>query len=424
MAEIEWYATAYGMYLLLMVTSMASIGTSRGRCHRVGGLIRVICFTLTGVLALVFQIALFRAETSVTAQTIHIFTIVVVMSILWALINFAPRREWAQLWNFSSPRLPSGGRIDLTVDHDRWTRGWLCGWLLHMIGVTLGAVAVFCASYLGTPRWPVALAPIAAGAGAGIANWGRRVRLKARRAHARRIESPDVLPQGSYVLYLRMFEADQRHAVILPTRNITMDLTDMLLPGSSEEEDLAEVMRPVGPMVAVGIPGEELPHAGAMRMYLPMIWKPPVRQMIMNARLVVIEIGVGAGTVWEVAEALRTLPPQRLLLIVPEEMTDKEYELVRRRVSGKLRGQGRSKPRMKPRPNSRQVLPPRPSSKNPNGRGTGFIFFSDDWKAISTTGHSLPWHPTRDFFGVVAKSVTPLFSELKAYEERTGRLWG
>lgn len=424
MTAVEWYAAAYGTYLLLTAASIASIFISaRGRSRRVGGTTRLLCLVLIGVFAVVFQFQMTDAKSSTIAKTIHIFLIIVAVSVSWSLIAFGARREWAHFWDFSPQPFLGGVRINFKVAHDRWTSGWIRGWLLHVVGVALGAAAVFCMTYMGRPRWPVVLGLSLAGAGAGIANWGRNMRLQARREHARRVE-PDEPPSGSYVLYLRMFDADERHAFVTPTRNITMDLTDMLLPGSSEEEDLANVMRPVGPMIAVGIPGEELPHAGAMRMYLPMNWKPPVGQLIRNARLIVIELGLGAGTVWEVAEALSVLPPQRLLLIIPEAMTDNEYEQVRRRVKRELRGQATSRQNAYSGLHRRRALPSRPCSKNPNGQGTGFIYFSDDWKAIYASGYYVPWLPTQDFFAITTKAITPLFDELKAYEERTGKSWG
>lgn len=431
MTIVELRAATYGTYALLVAISAASVTISKiFKSRRIGGVIRTACLLLTVAVAALFYalaFALHRTEATVATEVAHLYITTIALSVAWALTNFGTRREWARFWDFPRPAVPVGMQSCSKVDHHRLTRGWLHGWILHLAGVALVAVDLLCTFIisLGQTYWLIPLVILGGIAGVKVANQGREKKLQARRAHARRIESPSELPPGSYVLYLRMFDVDEEHAFVIPARRITMDLTDMLLAGSSEEEDLAMAMRPVGPMIAVGIPGEELPHAGAMRMYLPKTdWKPVVGQLIKYARLVVIELGTGAGTMWEVMQSLSTLPPQRLLLITPEGMPDGDYERVRKHLRREMHGKGKLRKSAYAASHSCHGLPPRPGRGNPHGRGIGFMHFSEGWRAASSTGFQLPWHPTMDFFSVITKALTPLFDELRAYEERTGRFWG
>ena len=57
----------------------------------------------------------------------------------------------------------------------------------------------------------------------------------------------------------------------------------------TEEEQLAEAMKDVGPFVAIGRPGEALPELGAGRPYASHAeWQDQVGQLISKAQLVVL----------------------------------------------------------------------------------------------------------------------------------------
>lgn len=263
--------------------------------------------------------------------------------------------------------------------------------------------------------------------GAAIANNGRKLRLEARRIHAQRIPSPGVLQPGSFVLYLRTFDSDEAQAALQSVT--TSHLGDgngiytMLLPAGSNEEHLVDAVSPVGPMVAVGIPGESLPHAGAKRMQLPEEdWKQPVRQLLERARLVVIVLGVRPGTMWEVAEAICTIPPQRLVLIAPAHMTDSEYFQVRLGVSEELSLRVTSKEHAKRKSNP---LPyGRPYTQNKSRvSGIGFIRFSEGWAAEAQYEHYFHSIPTQTYFHALTKGLSTVFGELEKYERETGRCW-
>ncbi|MGH4033901.1 ABC transporter substrate-binding protein [Actinomycetota bacterium Odt1-20B] len=148
---------------------------------------------------------------------------------------------------------------------------------------------------------------------------GLNLRRRGRRHLVRIITSPGELTPDGYVLYLRSFTDDA--PLDRPQRREgSAVMHHFLISGRSEEEQLAAALRDLGPLVAVGEPGERLPYVGASRLYLPLDdWQDTVRDMMLNARLVVLALGTGPGTLWELVEAMRILPPERLVLLVPME---------------------------------------------------------------------------------------------------------
>jgi hypothetical protein len=148
-------------------------------------------------------------------------------------------------------------------------------------------------------------------------------------------------PLGAvFVLYLRAFNED---AVRTEAPRLTpMMWTDFFNPVSplyallvlngSPEEHLIACVRDVGPVIAVGNSGEQLPPAGARRLQLPSNdWQRPVRDLMSRARLVVLALDPTPGTLWEFVEATRTVPPERLLLVTPA--SKREYELFRQKAT-------------------------------------------------------------------------------------------
>lgn len=148
---------------------------------------------------------------------------------------------------------------------------------------------------------------------------GRRARL-----HLKTIV-PDVsvLAPGSYVLYLRPFTQDLTSAAMAQGSTSMNSFAPVFRSGRTHEERLGRTFREFGPLIAVGRPGEPLPGgSGARRTYLPLDdWKDTVRELIDNARLVILGAGPGPGTVWEYVEILRRRDPSRLVILVtnPED---------------------------------------------------------------------------------------------------------
>jgi hypothetical protein len=107
------------------------------------------------------------------------------------------------------------------------------------------------------------------------------------------------------VLYLRSFADDdsaaRRHGAL------------------TEEEQLAKALAWIGPLFAVGKPGETLPQVGAQRIYVAdNQWQARVSELMAEARLVVLRTGSTGGFRWEVERAMAALTPDRLLLVADD----------------------------------------------------------------------------------------------------------
>jgi hypothetical protein len=151
---------------------------------------------------------------------------------------------------------------------------------------------------------------------------GLNLRRRGRRHRATVLSSPDEIPDGPFVLYLRSFADDMRLDVAQPRPGMPV-LSQFLVSGRSEEEQVARAVRRLGRLVAVGEPGERLPYVGADRVYLPAgDWQAPVHDLIVRARMVVLAVGRSEGAMWELEECLRVLPPERLVLLVPMEQPE------------------------------------------------------------------------------------------------------
>ncbi len=121
------------------------------------------------------------------------------------------------------------------------------------------------------------------------------------------------------VLYLRGFGDDQDAAKV---DRIGVLWTGMLTIHSREEQ-LIGALGAFGPVVAVGQPGEQLPHLGAARFYLPTDdWQSGVLQLMDQSQLIVLRLGEGEGVWWEVDQARDTQPPGKLVLLLPGGRAD------------------------------------------------------------------------------------------------------
>ena len=167
-----------------------------------------------------------------------------------------------------------------------------------------------------------------------------------------------------HVLYLRSFYADPA------------TVTKKLMSGfTTEEEQLADVLRPFGDLIAIGRPGEPLPLPGAVRMYAAESeWKALVLEHMRTAPLVVIRAGAGPGLAWEVGQAFSILRPEQIVILVLNLPLD-EYRVFADHVREHTR---LALPAIEPcgpmwsfadiRYNFTKALP-------------GFVTFSNDWNA-------------------------------------------
>ncbi|MFE0516054.1 hypothetical protein [Streptomyces sp. NPDC058964] len=312
---------------------------------------------------------------------------------------------------------------------------WLAGWLCCLVALGL--------SFWGTHHLlttPVSSTSgffaILAMTGVAALDQSRKLFLRGRRHLKLPIASPNVLRPGSYVLYLRSFEDDKARTALqkqlLDHLQVGSDATGGLIglvtSSRDEEEHIADALRPIGPMVAVGAPGEILPFAGAVRMYLPKTsWQQPVRQLMERSRLVTLTLGSSAGTLWELSEAMRILPPQRLLLLVPGMMHEEEYETIRTKNETALRALPESRRNPTWKDNAPPSLPDCASYRRFVDPVIGVIHFSSDWEPAFTrtpaTGlpyESLGTFPWENLCTSLIRGLRPTFEQLVAHEEETG----
>lgn len=118
------------------------------------------------------------------------------------------------------------------------------------------------------------------------------------------------------VLYLRSFQDDGRMLITDQGGAAAQKLLGALTPTSAEEE-LASTLERVGPVAAIGKPGEPLPELGAARLYVGHdVWQAEVSALMRQAALVVVRVGASPGVLWEINQALEHLPRERLVLVL------------------------------------------------------------------------------------------------------------
>ncbi|MEN3536733.1 hypothetical protein AAH991_16585 [Microbispora sp. ZYX-F-249] len=157
--------------------------------------------------------------------------------------------------------------------------------------------------------------------------------LKRGRRHRHRvIPSFDELVGERYLLYLRPFFIDPLMALPPAEAPGWQSRSPFELPGLTQEEFLVRQFRGLGRIVAIGQPGERLPEIGAERGYLPAAddWQESVSRLLRGAHAVIITASPGPGTMWEFTEAVRTVAPARLLVLV---YGDEDYRAFREGVA-------------------------------------------------------------------------------------------
>jgi hypothetical protein len=92
------------------------------------------------------------------------------------------------------------------------------------------------------------------------------------------------------------------------------------------EAELSRVFECVGPMVAIGRPGDWFAPRGAARMYLSdETWKEEVMKLIKRASIVVVQPAVSEGTWWELRNVLRLRDPHSVLFCFPHNFESAKF---------------------------------------------------------------------------------------------------
>jgi len=117
------------------------------------------------------------------------------------------------------------------------------------------------------------------------------------------LQAPSIQSDQPPVLYLRSFDADEAAA--------------KLKGRLTKEEHLTQLLARIGPVVAIGRPGESLPRVGARRLYVnDEQWQSTVEELIKSARLVALRTGRSSGLRWELRKCVELLRPEQLLIVV------------------------------------------------------------------------------------------------------------
>ena len=118
------------------------------------------------------------------------------------------------------------------------------------------------------------------------------------------------------VVYLRSFAIDDQ---VLVTTGRGSRVAAMLTytASVSPEQEMAFILDRIGPVIAIGKPGERLPELGAARLYVgDHEWQAVVGGWIDRAALVVLRAGETEGLWWEVTQAMQRCPPRRVVIVI------------------------------------------------------------------------------------------------------------
>jgi hypothetical protein len=135
----------------------------------------------------------------------------------------------------------------------------------------------------------------------------RQLKFALRKTEARMLagKAEELPADQNVVLYLRSFDDDER--------------SSQLIGDVTEEEHVSRMLAYVGQLVAIGRPGEAMPHLGARRIYrADDDWQAEVDRLLTVARLVVIRTGGSSGLQWEIGRALEMAEPLKLLVIIDD----------------------------------------------------------------------------------------------------------
>ncbi len=104
----------------------------------------------------------------------------------------------------------------------------------------------------------------------------------------------------------------------------------------SKEDQLAEAVAPIGPMVAIGRRGERMPTPGAVRTYASdKEWQDGVEEWLSTAGLVVLRAGATEAVGGEISHAVATLTPERFLILMLR-MKQRQYDAFAQRMRAEV----------------------------------------------------------------------------------------
>ncbi len=143
---------------------------------------------------------------------------------------------------------------------------------------------------------------------------GRRMRL----ADGWTVMQRDLRPP---VVYLRPFFEDERQIYDGPVgaRHGGVGSGASVKRNASHEREIARALHRVGPLVAIGKPGDSVAPLGAARVYVgDDVWQETVLALIKRAAIVILQPEATQGTWWELNAVAATTDWRRVLMLVPD----------------------------------------------------------------------------------------------------------
>lgn len=210
--------------------------------------------------------------------------------------------------------ISSKGRVMTTDAGSRRLAQKTVGILLSVVGVVLTVFAIllfvlskYADAIEGLVILRFVISPVVAFVGVWLHRLGRRLRAPSAEERLARDPRPPVL-------YLRSFRADSKAA-----RHTSGSLIP-LYGVATEEEQVAMAVDCIGPLLAIGQPGERLPQLGASRIYVgDSSWQAKVRELIRSSALVLLRVGQTEGLRWEVGTCVREGDPERTVFLLPKK---------------------------------------------------------------------------------------------------------
>jgi hypothetical protein len=133
--------------------------------------------------------------------------------------------------------------------------------------------------------------------------------------HQRRVAAAKFLAFVAYILLVGWLVALVLGLYRLVTGQSDVDALASTKP--SAEEFLVSLLDPLGPVIAIGRPGEKIPPVGAARMYLGDEWKEVVQDLLKQSQLILMFAGTTSHFEWELQRVFQNDPFVPTILILP-----------------------------------------------------------------------------------------------------------
>jgi hypothetical protein len=123
------------------------------------------------------------------------------------------------------------------------------------------------------------------------------------------------------VIYLRPFFEDARQVYDAPVgaRHGGVGTSASARRSASHEREIAKILGRIGPLIAIGKPGDRVAPHGFARVYVgDDVWQQAVLDLIKRSAIVILQPEATDGTWWELQTVAATTDWRRLLMIVPD----------------------------------------------------------------------------------------------------------